>query len=384
MNQYEIDKLMNSITRVFEKHTGKEYNTMSLSVKKTVHQYSNTKTPIYRLYFEDQIIINKNSFAVEYKCVYCQSSSIVSLNNIKRKINKGMKRCIHCIETDEKIQRQKHFGEDLRQGKIKTKAQTPKQNLTISEKLKESEIEFENEDDDFKDLYFRKHLTISDFERIRTHIISIQNGVITEDYFKKLVYYPVTRIYNQTKYSPYMYDETKDILIKINYITYKCDSCQSSFTNRDLFVQKNKLKILCQDCHFCNRSFSIRHIKNAFGESLHYQSKYELKFVKYCNDNRIRVVNGPKIQYIWNNVSRNYIVDFFIPELNLLVELKDMHHWHMENIKNGKWKLKEQAAKEYCEKNNMTFRLIYSKNYTKECLAISRLISSKALQIDKI
>ena len=35
-----------------------------------------------------------------------------------------------------------------------------------------------------------------------------------------------------------------------------------------------------------------------------------------------------------------YIVDFYIPCINTLIELKDDHCWHLEQIKNGIWKAK--------------------------------------------
>lgn len=382
MDEYEINLLLDSITKVFEKHTGKEFDSTLLSVKKFAHQYSNTKVPVYRLFFDNKIINNKNSFAVDYKCIFCQHPNTVALNNIKRKINKGMKRCVHCAETEEKISAHKQFWVDLRDGKVKTKAQEPKQKLSILENLKNAEIEFSNEDDDFQHMYFRKHLTKEEFERIRKNIVSIRNGVITKDKFETLVYYPCVKVYNQTKYTPYMYDEKNDTLVKINYITYNCDICQSHFIGRDLFTQKNKSKILCHNCNFCNNIFKIRNAKNAFGESLTYQSQYELKFIRYCNENKIRLLNGPKIKYNWNNLERTYNVDFYIPKLNILIELKDNHHFRMEtqnfcreNLKNGKWNAKEEAVKKYCEQNNLKFKLVYPKNYIKECSFISKEIS---------
>ena len=361
--EHEIDLLMNSITRVFEKHTGKEYDSKLLTAKKTSKQYSNTTIPVYTLLFNNVTLKNKNHIAVEYRCITCQTPTTVALGNFKRKLNKDLKKCIHC-----------QFGEQ--ENHLSNQAC-----ISTIEKIKNAQLEFENEDDDFKHMYFRKHLTKDDFERIKKTIVSIQNGIISQQDFTKLEYYPITRVYNQTKYLPCMYDAEKDTFVKLNFITYKCELCESKFINKDLFIQKNKFKILCEDCNFCNDTITVKTTKNAFDESLTYKSKCELKFINYCNKNRIRVINGPKITYNWNNQEKTFKINFYIPDLGHLVELNDNHEFK-KNIKCEKWKVKEEAAKNYCQHNNFTFKLIHTKNYTKECSYISKELSKKLSQLN--
>jgi hypothetical protein len=54
--------------------------------------------------------------------------------------------------------------------------------------------------------------------------------------------------------------------------------------------------------------------------------------------------NGPKIKYSFNNKELNYRVDFIYG--NILIEIKDNHIWHKNDIKSGKWNAKETAVNE--------------------------------------
>ena len=82
-----------------------------------------------------------------------------------------------------------------------------------------------------------------------------------------------------------------------------------------------------------------------------YQSKLELDFIKKCNKRGIVIENGPRIPYIWEDKERNYIVDYYVPKLNLLIELKDNHIWHKQQLENGKWDAKMEAVQNMIENN---------------------------------
>lgn len=374
MDTIQITKLMANIVRLFEKHSETQLDPSSLEAKQVAHKYSNTKHPIYRLFLNGKLVNNKNNLAIEYQCIRCNALNVVALNNIKRKINNGMKGCIHCNETPERIAKHEQFFQDLQDGMTKMEE---KHTLTIAEKVDKSKTLFEEEDDDFKDNYFRKHLRTDEFQRIRPQIISIQNGNIGYKALQSLVYHPAITVSNQTRYAPYLFDPHKQYLIKINYITFMCEVCGDHFTNRDLCMQKNKYKLLCQDCNFSNNTFKIKQLKNHLNETLTYQSKLELKFINFCKGNKLRIIDGPRIFYKWKPHEKVYRVDFLLPSLGLLIELKDNHCWHREQVESGKWGAKEKAAKEYCASNGLEFMMIYPKNYVDQCSKIKNLLINK-------
>jgi hypothetical protein len=84
-------------------------------------------------------------------------------------------------------------------------------------------------------------------------------------------------------------------------------------------------------------------MKNINNKIIMYQSKLELKFIEWCNSNNIIVNNGPSVEYIFNEKMHKYRVDFQINEL--LIEIKDFHIWHKNQVLSGKWDAKMEAIK---------------------------------------
>lgn len=116
--------------------------------------------------------------------------------------------------------------------------------------------------------------------------------------------------------------------------------------------------------------FKPRYSKNIRNEMVRYQSNPELDLILYCNKNSILIQNGPKIKYNHNNKELNYNVDFKIK--NILIEIKDDHVWHKNELKSGKWAAKESAARKYCEINNLEYKLIMKSDIKELKFYISR------------
>ena len=80
--------------------------------------------------------------------------------------------------------------------------------------------------------------------------------------------------------------------------------------------------------------------------------------------NNIIVHDGPKISYFWNDKDRNYIVDFYLPGLNCLIEIKDDHVWHKEQVENGKWGAKITAVERVIKNNEYShYYLIFPSSF---------------------
>lgn len=360
------------------------------SINKIQHKYSNTKVPLYRFFFnknstdnftefEENIITRNNHYNITYKCIKCDSIHKVALNNILRKINNNITNCKICKEYEE-LKRNNHSI------KLKTYYYNIKNNtnqdiklenkikIKLIDKLDNDKTKFDNIDDEFKDNYFRRNMDNQEFEYIRKKIISFQNKkfIMTDDF----VYYPCVSISNQTRFSPYLYSKINNNIEKIVNIELKCENCSSIFISKNLHSHKNKIKALCKDCNLTNNIFKIRSFKNLANETICYQSKFELKFIRYCNENKILVINGPKISYNRenSNKSHSYRVDFAIPKLKLLIEIKDNHIWHRDQVASGKWEEKVKGVDNFLQNKHMyndviyeKYIIIFPKNYVNEC-----------------
>jgi hypothetical protein len=162
-----------------------------------------------------------------------------------------------------------------------------------------------------------------------------------------------------------MYHKKENIIFKPHQPILKCDNCEYNWRAKSIEKFKNDIKIMCKECVCVNKTFIIRKYKNIIKETIMYQSKLELKFIDWCNNNGIIIRNGPKVSYFFNNKERTYKIDFQINKT--LIEIKDNHIWHMNDLKSGKWAAKENAAKELIQKGIYNeYKMITPKNWVKE------------------
>lgn len=363
-NKENMDIFISSILEIHDKKTGEQIKIHSLDIQKIVHKYSNTKKPIYKLVLNGKVISRNNKLVVLYKCHQCPMNNFITLNIFMRKINKDASTgCYHCANVNmSKCAAQSIFMTGKyhasRDYKPIIKEKTTKNVIDV---IEESNRLYEQQDDDFKNAYLRKHLDLSEFERIKDKIISINHGKITnlDDYTYVFNY----RVYNQTLFNPMLVNVKKNIAEKIIYIKFRCEHCDGIFINRDLWIQKNKYKILCQTCNFTNKTFKIRSMKNIHGEKVTYQRQLEKKFIVFCNDNNIVIQNGDVVNYTWHGKELKYIIDFKLPQQKLWVELKDNHVWHKEQVKSGKFAAKVDAAKEWALELGFTYHVVFQKEY---------------------
>lgn len=215
----------------------------------------------------------------------------------------------------------------------------------------ESLLLFNINNDAYKKNYFNFHLNESDYKRISTNLISLQDTK-----FNKIIdyeYWPIYKVSNQMEFTSVMYSKSTNTIFKANCPILKCDICKENWRAKSLEKFKNNVKIMCKECSLVNKTFKIRTTHNCNNKLILYQSKLELKFINWCNNNNIVIDNGPRVPYFFENKNRIYKVDFQVK--NILIEIKDDHIWHQNDTNSGKWKAKEDAAKklikinEYCD-----------------------------------
>ena len=95
----------------------------------------------------------------------------------------------------------------------------------------------------------------------------------------------------------------------------------------------------------------------AFWDEINIQGSYEERFVKYCESNNYRVLNGPIIDYVFEGQKRKYRVDFEVEkgDNKVLVEIKSSY-WYKEHQKQVE--AKKKYAEAYCKKKNLSYQLL--------------------------
>ena len=284
------------------------------------------KDPIWRVCCDDRIYTKCSKVNITYECDTCKRPNTITLPLFYRRLNKERKGCNTCCHTDNKND--------------------------VMELIKQSLSSFEEMDDDFKNNYFRKYLTMEEFDRIKSKIISFQHDRIQN--VSEYQYIPSLIVSNQFRFYPHIYHSKTDTIAKLNYIKFRCESCGEVFETKTLEIHKNKYKINCGNCVFTNNVVKIMTTKNIKDEAILFHSKFQKKLVDFCNSHNILIKNGPKIPYEWNDKIHTYRIDFFLPDYDLMINM-----WHRDQINSGKWQAKEQAAKSLYE----NFIVVYPTNY---------------------
>jgi hypothetical protein len=311
-------KILNNIIEITKDNTPIEIKSIKLEF--SCNKYSSKKNSIYHITLNDKHLSKRDTLNIKYKCITCEAVHIVGTTQFLRKINKCSYRCGLCVNKDK---------------------QTSILPLSLKEQKEKSDRLFEEYDDDFKDTYYSYHLTNEDYKRISKNIISLQNGKYK---IEDLEYWAVFKTNNQMLFSSVFYDYANNLVIKANQPILRCDNCNNDWRAKTLEKYKNSHKILCSSCILCNKTYKIRTTKNCINDIILYQSKLELNFINWCNNNSIIVKNGPVISYVFQDIKRNYKVDFMINDL--LIEIKDNHIWSRNDIKSGKNDAKINAVKE--------------------------------------
>lgn len=97
---------------------------------------------------------------------------------------------------------------------------------------------------------------------------------------------------------------------------------------------------------------SVKKYETIFGNTINVQGSYERSFVKLCEDNNVKIKNGPCIDYTLDGACKKYFVDFKIFKDNKvwLIEIKSSYYFE-------KYKktclAKKAAAIEFCKSRDI-------------------------------
>jgi len=331
------NKILGSLKELKNKNDNSIIPISKKELKFETSKYSSTKENIWHVFINDNKIRKTCEYVFSYECLSCGKLNVCASTQFLRKIRQAKPQCFQCNNVELKDEK------------------------TYIQKYEESQIEFENYPDQYKNSYLLSHLSVDDYSRIKPKIISFGNGKFTD--LDNYEYWPICKVNNQMKFSHVIYDKINDIIFKAYQPIVKCDNCENNWRCKSLETFKNCHKILCPDCKLCNRTFKIRATKNLNNEVIMYQSKLELKFIEWCSSNNLVVTNGPNVNYVFHDKQHKYRVDFKIE--NILIEIKDFHIWHRNQVESGIWNEKVNAVNKYILENKLKkYYFITPNNWT--------------------
>jgi len=333
------DKILDSLIELKNKKDNSIIPIVTKTLKFETSKYSSTKENIWHVIINGNKIKKSSEYFYTYECLNCQELNTCGSTQFLRKIRQGKSECFQCNNIK--------LNETDYDRTPKNKVE--KEEKTYREHYENSKIEFETYPDIYKNSYLLSHLSIDDYNRIKSKIISFGNGKLSD--INNYEYWPIYKVNNQMKFSYVLYDTINNVIFKANQPIIKCDNCESNWRCKSLEKFKNCHKLLCIDCTLCNRTFKLRPTKNINNNIIMYQSKLELKFIEWCASNNLVVKNGPNVEYVFNNKQGKYKVDFQID--NLLIEIKDFHIWHRNQVESGLWETKVSAVNKYILENKL-------------------------------
>lgn len=91
------------------------------------------------------------------------------------------------------------------------------------------------------------------------------------------------------------------------------------------------------------------------GSEIYYQGSYELDFLEKYYE-KVKIENGIGIRYQFENTNHSYMPDFYLPDYNLIVEIKSTYTYNLHLSKN-------LLKQEYSIISGHNFVFIIDKNY---------------------
>jgi hypothetical protein len=144
---------------------------------------------------------------------------------------------------------------------------------------------------------------------------------------------------SKERYGDENYNNTK----KNKETCFKNFGVEHPYQNPDIFL-KTQIK-----------GFKCQTFKNT---DLYYRGSYELDFLENFFDVYPDIINAPSIKYMFDNKIKIYFPDFFIPSLNLIIEIKSLYYFN-------RFKDKCIAKEKATITNGFNYLLIINKDYSK-------------------
>lgn len=340
-NKEIIEILIEHIEKLYDLDNS-EIKFSKLEVNEEKRKYSSSVT---RILYVDGIPLTGKQLKYCKVDWSCRCGRINTMLLVKY-LNKTNYWCQHCNQ-DPSYEKRLHANKKGRKRKA----------IQLSTNLR---IAFNDMPNDFKEKYYNKHISNEILYKYLPYIYSLNDVLITADTINMLKYEFISPTNNQMKFCPKISFDNGNTWKSIHKIELKCPICGKIFNiHKENLCNQDINNIKCRSCKLSNYTYPILLYKNT---SLTYQSNLELQFIEFCLDNAIKIENGFEIQYLFNNKYHIYVVDFVLPDLRILIELKGSNHFYKNDLKSGKIEAKNNAAQIFCEQNNYIFQFVLDKN----------------------
>jgi len=343
----EICKFFSSITGF--SYRGKTYDVSKIKFSLTLRenkfwkQYKNGNKYNYTLTINDEKLPLKAKFKLEYNCISCGHKCVI-INNfrlVNKLLGNNVLRCVHCIQKLDHAMRK--YRSNMMHGHKPVKG-------TVYNRAKAKNVrpDFSDMPAEWISSYFERNYTVKEFNKMLSDfsVVSINGYDLKNlDY----TYIPYAKTFNENAFAPKIVIDGK--IQSIQKMECMCKICGNpySFHFKKKDTVRRKTKNICRNCmeyYLVNSTWKVQDTVNCIGEKVTYQSSIELEFINLCNRHGIVVVDGPVLDYEFKGVQRKYHVDFFIPCLNELIEIKAMHKFQRDDIASGKFQAKCNVAEQ--------------------------------------
>lgn len=252
---------------------------------------------------------------VTVSCDICENNSILNYNIYNKSIDKnGFYRCVECGRESAKKTCLFKYGVD-----------NPTKSKQISKKIS---INYKNKSESEKES-MKENQKKTSFDKYGNWFVN------TSSYKKKVI---------ETSIEKYGVDD------------YRKSDFFKNKVKKTIF-EKYGVDNISHMTHEFKKSWFGNKITGLHSSSnLKYQGSYELDFIeKYYN--RLIIEKTNPIQYKLNENNHYYHPDFYLPEYNLIVEVKSSYTYEYDLDKN-------LAKKEYSIKGGFNFLFIIDKDYS--------------------
>lgn len=316
---------------------------------------------VNHLFIDGIKVKNSDKINFEYKCLTCgEINKISSYKRLISKINNSnFQYCVHCYQKNDvnnMIEIRKKNLTGKKKGEVKFAKEKPVKN----------KINFNDLSEEEKTYYWERHYKIDEWNSfIKEFNVKFVNDINVNE-VEYIPYFPTN---NQNKFSSKI--KYNGQLFGIMSVKCQCKICGNIFKFHweKQNIKNKKFKNICRDCgrseYFTNKTWHTKSCNNINNDKILYQSNYEKMFIDFCNENNILIINGPKLEYFFNNKNRHYYVDFYVPKLNWIIELKDEHPFHINDVNSGKFQAKNSIAEKFVKNGTFNkFLILFKKDFS--------------------